>query len=134
MVESKIIRDDSDTENIMFSVPGAIEDDGKSIFLSYTEQDSDEIKTENVLSFSKTDRGSVDVSRRGGVSSLMRFKAGHRHNWRYDAGFMALDFCTVTSGLLNTIEFERGGTFCVDYSLENCGTEMQKVRFSVSVK
>ena len=133
MVESRITRDDSDTENIMFSVPGAIEDDGTSIFIKYIEQD-DDMQTENVLSFKKSDRGAVDVSRRGGVSSLMHFKAGHRHNWRYDAGFVALDFCTVTSGLVNTIEFDRGGTFCVDYSLENSGTEMQKVRFSVLVK
>ena len=85
-------------------------------------------------SLDKEKRGEVTVSRSGGVSSLMYFCAGSRYNWQYDAGFITIDFCTNTKELVNNLDFFKGGVFEVFYIMENRGVEMQRVKFSLTVK
>ena len=135
VAESNIDRGDGDTERIVLTADGTLEDTGDKLVLRYTESVGEGIEaTDNEVSFFKEKRGEVTVSRSGGVSSLMYFCAGSRYNWQYDAGFITIDFCTNTKELVNNLDYSRGGVFEVFYIMENRGVEMQRVKFSLTVK
>ena len=132
-ISSRIERDD-EIEKIVFAVDGTIEDDGERITIKYTEPDDDGAKpTKTEISFEKSRRGEITLTRRDGVNSLMLFKVGTRYTWQYDVGFMSMTFCTSTLELSNTVEYD-GGEFNVYYVIENYGVELQRVRFKLSVK
>ena len=135
IADSRIERGVDDKESIIFSADGTIEDDGEKITVRYTEPGNEDTKaTKNEISFLKERCGEVTISRRGGVNSLMMFKKGGRYNWQYDVGFMAIDLCTSTTDLDNTINYKKGGEFGVHYVMESNGIEMQKVRLTLTVK
>ena len=132
-VSSRIERDD-ETEKVVFAVDGTVEDDGETIRVKYTEPQGEGDKpTKTEISFEKSRRGEITLTRRGGLNSLMLFEVGKRYTWQYDVGFMSMDFCTSTLELSNTVGYD-GGEFSVYYAVENFGVELQRVRFTLTVK
>ena len=134
LVISSCIERDGETEKIMFSADGFIEDNGEVIKIIYTESGDGSAKpTRNELTFKKSHPGEITLSRRGGVDSLMVFEVGKRYTWQYDVGFMSMTFCTSTIEISNTVGYD-GGEFSVYYTIENFGVELQRVRFTLTVK
>ena len=134
LVISSFIERDEESEKVIFTVDGVVEDDGKTVKIKYVEPDDGESKpTKTELSFEKSRRSEITLSRRGGIGSLMVFEIGKRYTWQYDVGFMSMTFCTSTIELSNTVGYD-GGEFSVYYSIENFGVELQRVRFTLTVK
>jgi len=134
LIISSYIERDDDSEKIMFAVDGTVEDDGERVSVKYTEPGGESIKpTKNEISFEKSHRKEITLTRRGGLNSLMLFEVGKRYTWQYDVGFMSMDFCTSTLEISNTASFD-GGDISIYYIVENCGMELQRVRFKLTIK
>lgn len=132
LVNSKAERAADDFEHISLSSRGTVFDDGETVTLKYTEQ-TDDGDTDNEVSFSKKRRGEVSVSRRGKISSFMTFESGKRCAWKYSIGEFAMDLCTNTVELENTLGLD-GGKLSIYYIMESRGIEIQKVRLTVSLE
>jgi len=124
LVNSKAERAADDFEHISLSSCGTVFDDGEIVTLKYTEQ-TDDGDTDNEVSFSKKKRGEVSVSRRGKISSFMTFESGKRCAWKYSIGEFAMDLCTNTVELENTLGLD-GGKLSIYYKWKAAGSKFKR--------
>lgn len=124
---------DEKPETVEIFTDGLVNDDGELFTVSYDETELTGMEgARTVVSFSKTNRGLVSVTREGSFSTALVFEEGKRHICAYDTPYMPIEVCVVTRSLSNTV-CEKGGQLSIDYSVETGGMKNERTSLSIKV-
>ena len=115
-------------------VIGELEEVNGTVNIRYMETEiTDMAGAETLISFSDPDE--VTMVRTGSVNTALCFnKALERRICWYNETLFPVDVSVITERFKNTVDFERGGTIDVVYSVEMKGLPMETTHFTVQVK
>lgn len=82
------------------------------------------------IEYSESDRGTVTMTRSGGVAASMIFKENSRHMTTYETAFFPIEMCIVTKSVRNDMTVN-GGEIVVDYTIEVHGTCMERTHLTL---
>ncbi len=122
-------------EPVVFVSDGVIIKDGKTVKISYDENELVGMQgAHTVLAFNEDEPTMVSMLRSGSITTALTFNSvDTRQLCVYNAGQIPFEVAVCTDALSNTVTYKTGGEIHAEYTIEIKGVPVEYNRLSVIV-